>query len=250
MGSARRFFGGLLTGTGMGILEKAKADRRETLTRLRQEGADRRTDKALEGSKGLLQSVVPGEGGNLIGITRGGETKDLGIKSVSKAKTGLSADDRALYDRAVRRHTTGKGSLEGEKTEWDQVAKRLRKAGRSDLASMAASMEGAESGVDVESPEYREAQSQAEEWASSQAKWTNLDKTDFAEWGGSRSQAIWEKTQEFYRSLKGGGQPASQGAAGGTEKYSSKEDVRAAFRAGTLTREQAGKILRESFGHE
>ena len=221
MGSAKRIFGGLLTGAGEGLLEKARAERREALFRLREGAiteratererrADERAGKAHERSRELLTSVVTGEGGDLVGITRGGDTKPLDLKAGKKpGDSGLSVGDKRDLDAAIERHTTGKDSFEGEQTDWDAVAKRLRTIGREDLARRVESVEApASSRTGVESPDYIEAKKQAEKWASDQAGFWSPDSKDFKDFGGNRTEAIQAKTMEFYRHLTGAQQPA------------------------------------------
>ena len=220
MSDTQRIVGGLLSGAGEGMLESARARRHEALLTLqhqavtdreseRERRADERSETAHRRSSGLLSSVVTGEGGELTGITRGGDTKGLGIKSTEGA--GLSVEDKREMDAAIKRHTSGKGSLEGEQTDWEAVTNRLRSVGREDLARRVESMESpASSRIDVESPEYREAKSMAEEWASDQAKFFSTDKTDFGDYGGNKSEAIQAKTMELYGQLRGS--PAAQGA--------------------------------------
>ena len=66
--------------------------------------------------------------------------------------------------------------------------------------------------------------------------------------GLSEQEWITQRASELYEQYKGGSQPASRGAAGSTEKYSSKEDVGAAYESGAITRAEAERILREQFG--
>ena len=220
MGSAKRIFGGLLTGAGEGILEDARQRRKETLLRLTQENqtqrderretrADERASATHERSRGLLTSVIPDRSGNMVGITRGGDTKKLGFQSGKKSDlptTGISTEDKRELDAAIARHTSGKGSYEGEVTDWDAAAKRLTKLGREDLAQRIAPLKAAsEAGVTVDSPEYREALRLAEEWAEDKAGYFSRDKTDFADTGGSKVQAIQAKTMELYKQLTGSG---------------------------------------------
>ncbi len=251
MGDAARFFGGVLTGTGQGLLEKAKADRRETLARIRQEGADSRLKSSQEHSSGMIRSVASDTSGKTYGITAGGDVKDLQIQ---QAVAGLSIDDKRELDAAIKRETTGKGSFEGEKTDWDAVAKRLRDVGREDLASRVQSMDDEGGSTKVDSPEYREALRVAEKEAQDK----NPIGPDAIRPGGmkkaygglSEQEWITQRASELYDQYKGGGKPASRGAAGSAKQYSSKEDVKKAYDSGELTRDQAGKILREQFGYE
>jgi len=277
--SKRRLFGGLLTGAGEGQLQRARALRAEALLRLREEetgkrhsasleAADRRSQAAITAAekraetaaterRGLLSTVVPNAEGQLIGITQGGEKRDLGIQSGNKKDypdSGMSVEDKRELDAAIDRHTSGKGSLEGEKTDWDGVATRLDKLGRQDLADRVRSMETPGSGkVDVGSAEYREAKRQAEEWASGKAGLLRSDKTDFSDYGGNRAEAINAKTLELYRELTGaGGTKGSDGVPGTQAQgtYKTAEEVGEAYRAGKLSQAEAKKILREQFGYE
>jgi len=225
--TAKRIAGGLLAGLGEGMLESARAKREEAMLRLREENQSSREksrdDRAtardatqFNNRKGLLSSVVPDEAGNLIGITQGGETKNLDIKSGRKKdqnNTGLSVDDKREIDIAIKPNTSGKGSFEGETTDWEGVAASLIAAGRPDLAQRVLPQTGGNSKTDVESSEYRESARLAEKWASDQAGYFSRDKTDFEGYGGNRAEAIQKKTLEIYNEMKGGTAPASTGSA-------------------------------------
>lgn len=219
MSTAQRVFGGLLVGAGDGMVLAAQNRRKEALLRIqneevlkrekrRDDRADARADKTAKENRGLLTSVTNDKDGKMFGITRGGDVNELGITAPIKAsdlpKSGLSVDDKRELDVAIDRHTSGKGSIEGETTDWKAVAKSLRAGGREDLAARIESGESTSNEVDVDSSEYREAQTQAEKWAEDQAKFFGRDKTDFADYGGNRSEAIQAKTLELYKQLKGG----------------------------------------------
>ncbi len=241
MGDAQRIVGGLLSGAGEGILEKAKADRAETLLRM-----------AQEHSEGLVASTITGPGGNVHALTRGGDVKDLGIKDYKAIVDGLglSARDTALINAAAKPETTDSGSLEGKTTNWAAVAERLIKRGRPDLAKLVGPMEGAASGItDPFDPLYMEAKKKAENWASDTAGWTTSDKEDFKQWG-TKTEAIQQKTMEFYNQLKSGGRGSPAAAATVDTQYKTDRDVKQAYLSGKLTRDQAAKILREQFGNE
>ncbi len=81
--------------------------------------------------------------------------------------------------------------------------------------------------VDIESSEYDEALEMAEKWGREQSGWLTSDDTDFADYGGSREQAIAEKTLEYYWMLKGqnlpqkgNDHPAVQGLGGQQNRQS------------------------------
>lgn len=235
-----RVAGGAAQGYGEGLLEYAAAKRREALMAMQQEGADRRAtltqdrvDARAEAGRreqrGLLSNVVTDQAGQTYGITRGGDTMDLGIKqALPKSRqpiAGLSVEDQRAIDLAIERETTGKGSLEGESINWQNVASRLRRSGRSDLAERVASLSSSQSqGIDVDSPEYREAQSQAEAWAKDQAGLFSTDKTDFGDYGGNRQEAIRQKTLEIYGTLKSPGGTTTASRDGGSPPGSGTQE--------------------------
>lgn len=232
MSTAQRVLGGLLVGTGQGMVDTAVAKRNAALEMVRNQNLadreaarDRRTAERQAASDkrrgGLLSNIATDASGNLIGVTASGDTKPLNIRSGKKADqpdSGLSVEDKREIDLAIKRHTTGKDSLQGEQTDWSAVAETLRKGGREDLARRVAPPASEAAGVDVESPEYREAKQQAEAWASDQAGVFRTDKTDFAQYGGNRAEAIQAKTLELYQQMKGavnrsGGASVSSGAS-------------------------------------
>ncbi len=196
---AKRFFGGVLMGIGGGLEDAAEARRKETLLRLTQEGQTSRDEAQHERRRGLLTSTTTDAGGNLIGITAGGDTKDLGIKDFKSmiAGLGLSTRDNALIKSVTAAETTGKGSFEGEVVNRDNIAKRLIQRGRPDLAKLVGPMEATSSQPGVDSPEYRKADEEAQKIVDEQAGFFSTDKTDFAKYGGSRTQAQIAKRKEL-----------------------------------------------------
>ncbi len=243
MGDAKRIVGGLLSGAGGGILEKARADRAETLRRM-----------TIEGQQGLIRTVVTGEDREMYGITGAGDTKKLGIKDAKSVMAGRSAGDQRLWDDAIERYTEGVGSLEGESIIWPDVAKALHAEGRPDLARMAEGFAGGRSSIKPDSPEYLKAEEEAEAWGSDQAGWFSSDKKDFAKFGGNRTAAVQAKTEELYRKYTGQGAaaPAAKPAAAKTldSQYKTEAEVGEAYQSGALTFEQAQNILREQFGQD
>jgi hypothetical protein len=156
---------------------------------------------------------------------RRGLLRDKADLKAAEDESGLSASDQRALNAAVKRETSGKGSYEGEQTDWEAVAKRLRSVGREDLARYVESQEatGTKS-VDVESREYVEAKGMAEEWANNKARILRSDKADFPEYGGSRTEAIRQKTLEYYRDFagQGGDAPASRPSAASEPAASSQ----------------------------
>lgn len=214
MGTAQRIIAGGLIGVGEGLIEQARAERDKLLALLKQQGLTARTllhearaDRRAAQSGGLLTRVVADENNDMVGVTRSGDVKSLGFKgkptAADKELDGLAVGDKRILDTLIERHTTGKGSLEGEKTDWQAIEKTLRDKGKDDLADLVATQDSQNQAVDVKSPEYREAQRMAEDWASGKAGLLRSDKTDFSDYGGSRAEAIQAKTMEFYRNLTG-----------------------------------------------
>ena len=223
MSTARRFVSGLLQGTGAGLVDVANKRHQETLRRLEIEYADRRDERRHEQRKGLLASVQVAEGNEVYGITQGGERKDLGFRARPTSAQikhgidddGMSVEDKRLLDSLVKRHTSGKGSLEGETTDWDAISRTLQRMGRDDLLDVVGRADAdASTRVDVGSPEYTEAQRMAEKWAKGKAGLLRRDKADFSQYGGSRAEAIQAKTLEYYRQLTGSDQRAGQPSPG------------------------------------
>ena len=101
----------------------------------------------------------------------------------------------------------------------------------------------------AENPQLRvQAEQMAEAWVNEQAKAWNADSTDFKDYGGNRVQAKAAKAQEFYAQLSGQPQQALAAPAAPAGQYASAEEVRAAYRSGQMSREQAAAILRSDFG--
>jgi len=99
------------------------------------------------------------------------------------------------------------------------VDKTLREEGRNDLADYLKEQDtGPE--IDVESPEWREAQSMAEEWAKGRTGLFSSRKSEFPETGGNMPEAIQKKQMEFYEQLtgkKGGGSQEPEAQASGPD---------------------------------
>lgn len=229
-----------------------------------------------EARRNLISTTITDSKHRVHGLTAGGTVTDLGIDELppkgSRAddETGLSPGDKRLWDVVKFRHTT-KGGLGGEdQVDYDAMADDFKEAGRLDLAKIASPAGRKDtSGVDMNDPAYAKAEEQANAWISSQAGWFSPDSSDFKDFGGNREQARAAKVTEFYDRLKGrkpaadapasgGGAarvPAASGkttapAASATKKYTSAEDVRAAFKRGELKREDATRILREQFDYQ
>ena len=220
MGRSQAITGGLLTGLGEGILLKAENRREDLATEqeaARERARELRRELMREGEfaerreheRGLLSNVITGEGGDVHGITRGGDVTDLGFKARPTAgaasASGMSAGDKRILDTAKDIYTTT--DLSGEKTDWTKVATHLRKRGHEDLAQLVDPEKGPTT-TDVNSDEYLEAQRMAEEWASDQAGFFSSDKSDFSDYGGNKTEAIQAKTREFYAQLTGTSQPS------------------------------------------
>lgn len=217
MGKNTAVAGGLLRGIGEYMVSDAEQKRKEGLERARMlaEGQEKR--EAREHDAGLVSKTVTDEKGNIYGVTKGGKSIDLGIKGAPPKGAGgkggkgyLSPEDKRLWDSTVQRHTT-KG-LGGEQTDWDAVSSTLRDQGREDLANLAGQPAGSSGKVKIDSPEYREAQRQADAWVDEQADAFGFDSDDFKQYGGNREEARTAKTLELYRQITGQGgaaQPVS-----------------------------------------
>ncbi len=269
MGKNTAIAGGLLTGVGKFMVDDAEAKRQAAIDRVRMEyqREEKQEDRAF--NSGLLSKTVQDEQGNIHGVTRGGKAIDLGIKGPKPKGSGksgpgyMSPEDKRVWDAAVLRHTTD--SMQGKQTDWEGVSSTLADQGREDLASMAGPV-GDSGKIKVDSPEYREAQRQADAWIEDQAGYRTTDETDFADHGGSREQARQAKTLEIYGQLTGKGERVAKGStdggrsggkqqagnaskqAKGKSGYTSADEVKAAMNSGKISREQALSILRSDFG--
>jgi hypothetical protein len=275
MGKNTAVVGGLLSGIGKSMVDDAEQKRQDALAEAAARRASREKTEDREYQGGLLSKTVQDEKGGIHGVTRAGKTIDLGLtgpppkgsKGSGKGAAGyISPEDKRLIDTVIKRHTV-KG-MSGEQTDWDGVAHTLTQQGRNDLAGLYAPNPGEANKIDIKSPEYREAQRLADEWIDEQAGWGSTDETDFESTGGNREQARQDKTMEFYQQLTGkGAAPAAVADGGGSASkskvgrpnpkppksggdYKSADDVKAAMRAGKITREQALSVLRSDFGFQ
>lgn len=258
MASGKAILGGALAGIGETFIQRAEAMRQEALERARElrEQEEKEDDRNFR--RGLLTSVKADEKNRLVGITQGGETKDLGV-TVAPPKDrdsgGLSAGDQRLWNVVRSKYT--RDGLQGETTDWASMARELAEVHqRPDLAKLAQPAQGAQ-GVDVESPEWRQAEQMADDWISGQAGLFRTDATDFKDFEGNREQARQAKTLEIYQQLTGQAPapaPAAGGAApaskpsNGQPQFQSADEVKAAYQRGDISREQAISILRSQFG--
>ena len=216
----RAVLGGLLVGVGKTYSDRAK-DRRDEERKRREEVLERlKEDRKLQEQRGLLANTQPDAAGNVRGVTRGGDVIDLGFKAQPRAgasQSGMSAGNKRILDAAAAIYTTK--DFAGEKTDWAKVATHLRERGHAELAKLVDP--GKEtSTVDVNSDQYLEAQRMADEWISEQTSFLGRDKTELADYGGNRAQALQAKTTEFYKQLTGTDQPS-----GGTKPAESGTKV-------------------------
>lgn len=272
MAAAERLFGGLLTRVGEAALVRHDQLREDALIRAQAEREDRRIREERqfrrqeaaadrEAARGLLSGTAVGEGRQMYGITRGGERVDLGFRAAPSASSadasGFSAGDKRVWDMAVARHTTE--TMQGDQTDWTGVAETLTSQGRPDLAQMAAPARGGTQ-IDTNSAQWTEAQRQAQDEAKSRnprgPDYFRPEAVKRAYEGMTRAEWTNRRTQEIYRELTG--QPAAGAAqaadrasgAQGESQYNSADEVREAFRAGRITRDQAMQILVEQFPNE
>ena len=217
----RAVVGGLLRGLGQTFSDRAK-DRRDEERQRREEVLERlKEERLFKQQSGLLANTQPDAAGNVKGVTRGGDVIDLGFKAQPRAnasESGMSAGDKRILDAAAALYTTK--DFEGEKTDWAKVASHLRERGHANLARLVDPGTKTTSTIDVNSDQYLEAQRMADEWISEQTTVLGRDKTELAEYGGNRAQALQAKTTEFYKQLTGTDQPA-----GGTKPSESGTKV-------------------------
>lgn len=183
-------------------------------------------DRAHEG--GLVYDAFPDENLDMQLVTRGGQVVSTGVRAATGAQqsgtddgTGMSVGEKRAWDAAVEANTTN--SLQGEMVNWDGVADDLREK-YPDLARMASRQQTAVQ--DTGSPEWAQAQEMADAWIAENTTMLGRDRTELADFGGSRTQARLAKTQEFYRQLTGQSgaptQPAG-GTSGGTPRGAGTE---------------------------
>lgn len=204
----RAVIGGLLTGLGEGLVNRDRDRRKEEQERRKEIIARLKEDRQFKQQSGLLASTQVDESGNVIGITRSGQSSKLGFKArpnANASQSGMSAGDKRTLDAAAAIYTTK--DLAGEKTDWAKVATHLRKQGHADLAKLV-DLDKSTSTIDVNSDQYIEAQRMADEWIDEQTTVLGRDKTELSEYGGNRAQARQAKTQEFYKELTGTDQPS------------------------------------------
>lgn len=247
----RSAVGGLLSGLGEGLVNRAKVENEDVMARrdaaiqeardLRQQqfrmseqqqnnaaedarsnariaAEDARAERTNASRRGSLSTTVTDKNGRVYGVTEGLDTKDLGITAPpprekgARDESGLSEGDKRLWDVVKQRNTT-KGGLAGEDTtDYLAMAEDFKRQGRADLAQIASPPgSGKPAGMDVNDPAYAEAQKKADAWVSNQAGWLSTDSSDFKDYGGNREQARAKKTEEFYRQLKG--TPAAEAPA-------------------------------------
>ncbi len=204
----RAIVGGLLAGLGQTFSERGRnrvdeeRRRREDLFTLL------RDEKAFDREKGLLSTTEVGEGGNVYGITRGGKKIDLDFKAAPNAPKGQLTDAQMQAD-AKARYTTE--SLEGDVVDWKGVDAYLAAQGRPDLAAPRGMT--APTSIDKTSDEWLSAEEDAVKWGKDQERFWSFDTTVFEEYGGE-TQAIRDKTMEYYLADKG----LAGKAAGGTKQ--------------------------------
>jgi len=251
----RAVFGGLLTGLGQGLTERS--DRRiEEERRKREDMIALLAEKRLfKHQRGLLASTEPDEFGNVKAITRGGDVTDLGFKAARKGSTesGISAGDARLLADAKARYTTD-SILEGEVVDWKSVDAYLAAKGRPDLAAPRSI--STDTSIDKTSPEWLSAKKDAEKWGKDQERFWSFDTTVFEQYGGE-TQAIRDKTMEYYLADKGvdsggsrvSGTPAGGSKQAGSSQYPTEESVGEAYRNGVISKAEVERILREKFGY-
>lgn len=224
--AAEYIIGGALKGLGRGAIDIANQQREDALARAQQLAKDRalqeernyqegreQNRRAYEGS--LIADTQVDENGNVIGLTKSGKTIKTGIrKAVAAGEGGLTAGEKRLLDAAIERNTTR--GLEGETVAWNRVARDLEQQGYPKLASLArGSQGGVAATIDTNSAEWSEAQRMADQRINELTTVMGKDKSELAQWGGSRTEARLALTRQYYAQLTGGqgGEPGTPSSA-------------------------------------
>lgn len=219
----------------------------------REEASDRR-------GRGLLSTTVTGEDGNLYGITRSGEAINTGVRpapSAGRSGSGgagsdlegsgitMSAEEKRLYDEVKGRYTNSNTN----QVDWDGFISHLRsmpqERGAARWNEIADHLTG---GIGTNMTE-EEARTRAAREAQDRMGVFRSRDSEFPETGGDVE--AW--TQNRISELMGGSapsQPRQNPDQQSGSQFNSAEDVRAAFQAGRIQREEALRILREQFGYQ
>lgn len=232
--------------------QTARDDIAHSRTMERDEAQDRR-------GRGLLSTTVTSEDGNLYGITREGSAINTGVRPApTAARSGsgsggdiegsgitMSAEEKRLYDELKDRYT----NRNTQTIDWDGFISHLRsmpqERGAARWNEIADHLTG---GIGTNMTE-EEARTKAAREAQGRMGAFRSRESEFPETGGDVE--TW--TQNRIRELMGGGATSQSGQQSNEQsesQFSSAEDVRAAFQAGRIQREEALRILREQFGYQ
>lgn len=222
-GLGKMIAGGAIGGFGEGLVGRAEHKRKVALQMIEEQARASREAADRTFRSGLIGSTEVAEDGTVYGITAGGERKNLGFKGRKSglqmreermrgesgdgaAVDGLSAGDKRLIDAVISRNTTG--YLDEEEVDWAAVDKTLREEGRADLADFLKAQDtGPE--ISVDSPEYKEADRLAREWAKERTGLFSSRESEFPETGGDMAEAINQKRMEIYSQLTGKAAPTA-----------------------------------------
>jgi len=178
--------------------DQRTAERQDTRDKNLLDRQDALEKSRAEREGGLLQSVQQLEDGSLIGVTRGGQKVELGVRGApKKAATSdpvVEVQDPDDPDSTIMVPRSQAAGMAGKGTQDMRNARRER-----------------------EEMERADARKQAEKETSEKAGWLSTDATDFADDGGSRSAFTERRTNEILKERRAGGKaaaekPASEGA--------------------------------------
>lgn len=183
--------------------------------RLTSQQAAEEEERRARRERDTLNSVVTDRSGELVGVTQRGDTRKLGVSSA--AKSGLSAEDKRLFDIVTERFTTE--DIEGKRTDFAAVAEQLRRQGRDDLAQIAAP-------PGFVSDDLREeARRQAEEEASGRTSFFRSRASEFPETSGSKAEFINRRTEEIIRERTGRAPTNTPSDARGSSEPDNRNDT-------------------------
>ncbi len=249
---------GGVAGVGKGMVEEAKEKRERKLLELRQQF---QTSERVEGERFSTGERVAGQE-----FKAGEARKTRDAKGSLKPPAGYRWDGsnlKAIPGGPADKPSEGKPPPPGYR--WKGKDLEFITGGPADPAQSS-------EGMEAKAEETRRIRLQAEDQAEREADkkggfWST--EADFPSTGGDRQTWIDKRVREIIAEIEGGGAPAPAAttttptvtpaapkAAGraGTAKpikppvYNTKEDVRAAFQRGDITREEAVKLLQVQFG--
>lgn len=265
MGTARKLAGGLFKGVGDALMLR-QAEARQ---RARERREERRRRKEITAEAGRRSTEITNEQtfrtelqeSYIEGQVRVQAERNKGLLTGPRAQN--VTDKWKTYDAIMDAATSGKGSMEGEVINWGEAADQLEQIPEFlGLAAMARAKASPEETIPLaDDPLWAKADTESEKEADNiDTFWGSEDK-DFRQWGGRDAfkRAIAMALYKDFKAAEAGNfegigeGPAAilgdklTGATGDPGKYNTREEVKAAYEAGEITRAEATKLL-EQFG--